>query len=344
MTGIVCADPGVNATPETQTLSTVTTVDVVGMTTETDEGTWTLTDNPREGYTITLPGESMPAMLTSDYDQLIAAGGSFKEEWFIPSSLLNIAMASGTFSTWGQFLSYLINNEGATATLEGGIHTGALDENQVQYTTAYDASIVAQGGKTSFIKQMNIDTRNKVTSQSNLKVQTGLTFAATEDGGNVVGSENLMLDGSGDLTYAGERMLCPFGSSADAIIPAFCNIVQSGSKYDLTIGSVTTTADERFVGTSANDPVVMNYAINVKPYSTSQGQFPARGSAMAYIKAHTQEARGYELNLPVEGMNKSSDFTYTETASALGTISAFNKDMHYSSQATSVAIAPHLID
>ena len=191
---------------------------------------------------------------------------------------------------------------------------------------------------------MNIDTRNKVTSESNIKTQTGLTFAATEDGGNVVGSENLMLDGAGDLTYAGERMLCPFGSDADAIIPAFCNIVQSGSKIDLTIGSVTTTADERFVGKSANDPVVMNYAINVKPYSTSQGQFPARGSAMAYIKAHVQEARGWDLNLPIEGMNKSSDFTYTETASALGTISAFNKDMHYSSQATSVAMTPPVIN
>ena len=62
----------------------------------------------------------------------------------------------------------------------------------------------------------------------------------------------------------------------------------------------------------------MNYAINIKPYSTSQGQFPASGSAMAYIKAHVQEARSYDVNLPVEGMNKSSDLTYTETASVSG--------------------------
>ena len=120
---------------------------------------------------------------------------------------------------------------------------------------------------------MNVDTRNKVTSQSNIKAQTGLTYAETADGGNVVGSENLMLDGVGDLTVRIDRILCPFVAS-DAYIPAFCNIVQSGSKYDLTIGSVTTSANERFVGTDSTDPVVMNYAINVKPYGTSQGQFP----------------------------------------------------------------------
>ena len=47
----------------------------------------------------------------------------------------------------------------------------------------------------------------------------------------------------------------------------------------------------RFVGTDATNPVVLNYDINVKPYGTSQGQILASGSAMAYIKAHIQEAR-----------------------------------------------------
>ena len=47
-------------------------------------------------------------------------------------------------------------------------------------------------------------------------------------------------------------------------------------------------------------PVVLNYAINVKPYRTSQGQIPAIGSAMAYIKAHIQEARGWDDYLPIQ--------------------------------------------
>ena len=92
-------------------------------------------------------------------------------------------------------------------------------------------------------------------------------------------------------TTAADRMLCPFASAAGDVIPAYCNIVQAGSKYDLTVGSVTTNANDRFVGTDATNPVVLNYDINVKPYGTSQGQIPAIGSAMAYIKAHIQEAR-----------------------------------------------------
>ena len=44
LTGIVCADQPVPAVPETQTLSTVTTADVVGIAMETDAGAWTLTN------------------------------------------------------------------------------------------------------------------------------------------------------------------------------------------------------------------------------------------------------------------------------------------------------------
>ncbi len=138
---------------------------------------------------------------------------------------------------------------------------------------------------------MNIDTRNKVIGQSNINAQTALNFIATGDGGNVVGSENLLLDGAGSTISAPDRILCPFASSPDTIIPAYCNIVQAGSTYDLTVGSVTTSANDRFVGTDATSPVVLNYAINVKPYGTSQGQIPASGSTMAYIKVHIQEAR-----------------------------------------------------
>jgi len=351
LTGIVCADTGVNATPETQSLGTTTTADVVGLAMETDSGVWTLTNDPYSEtmYNLINGGKGVSTLATEDGEQLQAAGGAYKLDGTIvlfisiPKSLLNTPTASNPSWTWQSLIDNFIQDgysEDIIAGSSGGIHTGALDENQVQYTTAYDAYIVAQGGKISFVKQMTIDTRNKVTSQSNMKTQTGITFAATNDGGNVVGSENLMIDGAGDLTYAAERMLCPFVSSNTSIIPAFCNIVQAGSRYDLTIGSVTTNADERFVGTDSTDPVVMNYAINIKPYGTSQGQVPASGLAMAYIKAHIQEARGWDENLPIEGMNKSGDLTYSESSSAQGTITAFNKDMHYSSQVNGVAIRP----
>jgi hypothetical protein len=261
LTGVVCADPGVPAVPETQTISTVTSGDVVGLVMETDAATWTLSNGTQ------------------------------------------------IYKSWAEM----------------------YETNDAQYTTAYDASIVAQSGHTAFTKTTTVDTRNKVTSQSNFKTQTGLTFAATEDGGNVVGSENLMLDGAGDSTPAADKILCPF-ADPDSYISYFCNIVQAGSKYDLTIGSVTTSADDAFIHSDATVPVVLNYAINVKPYGTSQGQIPAIGSTMGYLKAHVQEGRDYWYTGPLKTASKAEDLTYSETASALGTITAFNKQFGYSSQ------------
>jgi len=362
MTGIVCADQPVPAVPETQTLSTTTTADVVGLAMETDAGAWTLTndgssmllltyrDNVGILYLVDFPPEA--------WSQLIAAGGSYTLATYtgsgvdpkaintmsIPTSLLNQQIAGVTpGQTWKTQTDALVAAGLFTGTTtQGGIHTGALNPNQVQYTTAYDASIVAQAGHTVLTKSMNIDTRNKVIGQSNVNAQTGVTFIATADGGNVVGSENLMIDGAGNTTSASDRMLCPFASQPVDVIPAYCNIVQAGSKYDLNVGSVTTNANNRFVGSDATNPISLNYAINVKPYGTTQGQFPAIGSTSAYIKAHIQESRGYNntiipthwssLTFTVPGTPlKAEDLVYNEQSSAQGTITAFNKVMAYQS-------------
>jgi hypothetical protein len=133
-----------------------------------------------------------------------------------------------------------------------------------------------------------------------------------------------MLDGAGMPTTAAEKMLCPFASAGGNVIPAYCNIIQVGSKYDLTIGSVTTNANERFVGTDATAPVVVNYAINVKPYTASGTNVPAIGSAMAYIKAHIQEGNNFNTT-------KAEDLTYSETSSVNGYITSFNKVIAYQS-------------
>lgn len=341
-TGIVCADQGVNATPETQSLGTTTTADVVGLAMETDAGVWTLTNNPSGGSAMTVfigPAEE----LSLDFmNNIIAVGGTFdigeaETTITLPDSALGLPYPGGGTYQGAIEKIMIIDTTTHIGGAPGGIHTGVLDPGQIQYTTAYDANIVAQGGHTSFVKQMNLHTGNKVISQSNLNAQTGLTYAATSGGGNVVGSENLMLDGAGMNTTASDKLLCPFAAGIASAIPAYCNIVQAGSKFDLTIGSVTTKADNAFVHSDATIPVVLNYNINVKPYSTTQGQVPASGSTSAYIKAHIQEARG-------NGIAKAEDLVYNEQSSALGTIRAFNKVMSYSSQVTgSQATSMHII-
>jgi len=234
-------------------------------------------------------------------------------------------------------LAWTISNQSLAAMTTDG--TPMLKIGQIQYTTAYDANIVAQAGQTTLVKTMTIDTRNKVISQHNVKADTAVTFIATADAGNIMGAENILLDGAGQNTTASDRMLCPFSAYPVDIIPAYCNIVQMGSKYDLVVGSVTTSASDPFVGTDATVPVDLNYQINVKPYGTSEGQIPAMGSAMAYVKVHIQEARSQPtMVFPPNRESgfywasvKAEDLVYSEESSAQGVITAFTKIMAYQS-------------
>jgi len=141
---------------------------------------------------------------------------------------------------------------------------------------------------------------------------------------------------------------------ADQVIPAFGNIVQSGSTYDLTIGSVVSTADHRLVGTDATKPVFLNYGITVKPYTIAgSGTSPAMGSVSAYIKGSIKEGRsGYDYTGPiiptgstwsdlynfmsydlrnVTPSGPAGTFTYSESSSASGIINSFSKTMSYQS-------------
>lgn len=201
-----------------------------------------------------------------------------------------------------------------------------LRPNQTQYSTTYDSNIAALAGKTNIVKTTVISTGNKLVTQSNIKADTSVTFMATGDGGNIRGTENIMMDGVGTYTTTpGSRIVtCPFGGSSGGYsFPAYCNIVQAGSTYDLVIGSVVTAANDRFVDTDPTGPAILNYNINVKPYKVQgQGTSPALGSASAYLKAHIQEARSTLQN---------EDVTYVESSSAGGVINSFTHTIAYQS-------------
>jgi len=250
-----------------------------------------------------------------------------------------------------------------------GIHM--LDPTGIEYSTTYDANTIAKAGQTTFIKQTAVSTGGKLLGQSNVKTLTETAFMATGDGGNILGTENIMIDGAGMPTPAADRMLCPFGDGAGNVIPAYCNIAMAGSKYDLVIGSVVSNADERFVGTDATLPVQLNYGINVKPYTImGQGTSPAMGSASSYFKVSIKEGRtGYWNNtsaysvpakvgtypssghpsynqlawadvanaMAYEDMDgiaigpQNEDVTYSESSSASGIINSFSTTYAYQS-------------
>jgi len=217
---------------------------------------------------------------------LIVADGMVME-----SSALGISLSNE------DIIDYGLGEHGVT--LSGWGWDSMLDPTMVQYSTTYDASTIAQGGQTTLIKTLTFDTGDKLLTQSNVKALTEATFMATGDGGNILGTESIMVDGAGMPTSASDRILCPFGGAGDNVIPAFCNIAMANSKYDLVIGSVVSAADDRFIGTDAGVPVVLNLGINVKPYQVmGEGTSPAMGSATSTFKVSVKEGRhGYMGNV-----------------------------------------------
>jgi hypothetical protein len=205
----------------------------------------------------------------------------------------------------------------------GGLHEGALDPGQVQYTTVYNDQYSGVSGQQTFVKSMAVSTANKIADQSNIKANTNIQFIAM-DTGRATRTEDLLLDGAATETDTASAILCPFAQSVSTTIPAYCNIVQAGSAFDTTLTSTVTSADTRFVGTDSTFPVALNYNINAQGITLDGQSAPMVGSASAFLKVHIQEARNASTT-------KSEDLVYSETSSASGLITKFSKDMHYQS-------------
>ena len=248
LTGMAMADPGVNQTPETQGISTATTIQAVGTVTETDSMVWQLTN-----------------------------------------------------------ANVLAKN------------SAGLTSPDVQYVSSYTENTIADQGLVSYAKTMAVDTANKVGNQYNVKADKIVEFVGL-DTGRMISDESLLLDGAGMSQNTADIMLCPFASAAYTTFPAFCNIIEVGSGVDVTIASLTTSADERHVMVNADPAVAVDYNVKV----TGFGDIPAMGSAMAYINAHIQEARDGSTN-------KAEDLVYSEVSTASGEISLFQKAINYQS-------------
>lgn len=199
-----------------------------------------------------------------------------------------------------------------------------LKDQQVQYTTGYNAQYSGVSGQTTFVKSMAVGTGNKIADQSNVAAHTDIQFIAI-DTGRATNSEDILLDGVANSTTTADAILCPFATSVSAVIPPYCNIVQAGSSFDSTLTSTVTNANDRFVGTDSTFPVTLNYNVASKGITLSDGtSSPMIGSAAAYVKVHVQEARNTTTT-------KSEDLVYSETSTASGLINSFSKSVAYQS-------------
>ncbi|MBP1929013.1 hypothetical protein J2741_001560 [Methanolinea mesophila] len=219
---------------------------------------------------------------------------------------------------------------------------GLLVRDHAEYTSTYTESTIADQGLVTYAKSMTTDTAGVPTPNLfNVETDKVVEFIGS-DTGRMTSDENTVLDGAGISFLDSEILICPFASGTNNVNPAFCNIVQEGSSVDLTLGSLTTGTQQRYIMKKASgdgdpdlpvsDPgVESDYSIKL----TGFGDIPAMGSAEASIDVHAQEGR-IHLSFPVPGIHdpKAEDLVYSETTTASGDISLFQKVMSYNSKIT----------
>jgi hypothetical protein len=205
------------------------------------------------------------------------------------------------------------------------------------YTTSYSENTIADQGLASYAKSASLDTAAMVTGQYNFKTAKVVEFIGL-DTGRMITSENEVMDGALWLLEDGpDYLICPFAGPEGSFIPGFCNIVEMGSSADLTLASLTTTTDERHVAESGDPGVAMDYSVKI----TGFGDVPAMGSAEAYINAHIQEGNSPNPEVGEEGaISKAEDLVYSESTTASGDITLFQKVMQYDSKITGMMPLP----
>ena len=222
-----------------------------------------------------------------------------------------------------------------------------------EYISTYTEDTLADQGLVTYTKSMIADTAGMATSNLyNVETRKVVEFLGS-DTGRMISEEHSFLDGAATPFVDRDIIICPFVSSGDTISPAFCNIVQEGSSVDLTLGSLATDTEQRYIMESAGfytlpDGNVTDYAQPVSnpgvesDYEirlTGFGDIPAAGSAEASIDVHVQEARMLVQTNEAGNINaKAEDLVYSETSTASGDITLFQKAMSYGSKITAPGV------
>jgi hypothetical protein len=215
-----------------------------------------------------------------------------------------------------------INDNLAWISGSGSISPPLGGDDAVQ-TTTYSEYTSAVNGHTIYSKDFSVNTGNQVGSQSNVQSSRIITFEGL-NGGRMVSDEELLISTEGNPSSAAGSTMCPFGSSGDSVIPAYCSIIKAGSHVDSEYISLATQASSRTIMAGIDIPVTLRYNINAHGITTANGVVPAQGSVSAYMRVHNQGGSG-------DSLTKASDFQYQDTSSASGIINSFTKYMTYQS-------------
>jgi hypothetical protein len=201
-----------------------------------------------------------------------------------------------------------------------------LGASSVVYQSVYTEDTHGAGiGYISYDKSLDVSTAEKMRGQYNIESTRQITYLGV-DAGSIYSSEYLMTSGSGTSQSAAGRISCPFVGSDDTI-GAFCNMVETGSTFSMSVANVATTANNRFITKTGDSPVETNYHILVTEYTPG---VPSKGSVMAFIRGTIKEGGpGGEGSIGADDL--AGDSSFEDRTELMGEISLFDKQMHYDS-------------
>jgi hypothetical protein len=214
------------------------------------------------------------------------------------------------------------------------------------YASSYTENTIADQGFITYNKGITTDTEGMVAeNQYNVVTDKVVEFIGS-DTGRMISDESTLLDGAGTPFYDEYIMLCPFASGEYNWNPSFCNVVEEGSRVDLTTGSLTTGTSQRHIMPLSLDITVTGgwdlpasdagTELDYNMKLTGFGDIPAAGSAEAFMNVHIQEGRTFTFYDSL----KAEDLVYSESSTAAGDIILFQKVMNYKSQITAPGSGP----
>jgi len=311
LAGFAQADRGIDPTPETQGIGTMTTISAVGTFQSRSDLSISSTDD--------LKGlNGIPPLEYSGDDGEITIIIDGEEDM---DGLTALGQVDG---------AAVYNAIYTEDTLSNG-------QGVIQYTKILDVDTSA---KTT--GQSNIEAFKQISySGGNTgNVLSDETIAV--DG--IAKADPMFRFGLGILTPAPDpasgctRSICGLSCPGTPVIPAFCNSAEAGSSVDMSQVHLTTTSSARFIMTSIDSPVVLSHDIRV---------IDSIGKARAGIDVMSMESRPVEdifrfsLNIDqqpfidiwftMSSENLYQTTSFSESTQVDGIITTFDKNMVYES-------------
>lgn len=323
----VSADIRPPNTAETQSISTLTSVDCIGTFTESDSLVWRQSN------------EALDKNIYYDLNMPIFQEGGDWDLDPVNEEFVYVGPGNGNF-----ILPYPTYPPLAEVPIDEPEPPLAI--NEVQITSSTHETTMANQGRTAYTKRSSVDTNWKTANMYNVEQEKMVGFSGSETG-RIISEESALVDAVGmTMTTLEDRVWgCPLCSRSQECLPPFCNVVEMGSSLDMREVQYATSIQSRTIADIAVDGDITGDGVNIRidlpvvdgpptelNYEIEAGGIspgiPARGSVAAYINAHVMDGI---IDCPSPCGGPGIDLVYKEKTTASGAVQVFQKNMYYKS-------------